>query len=255
MTKKTLADLEEIIKTIDPHGKMNGVSYEKTSNNTLGFGNSPSTYHIAIPYPTFPPGDKSTWKTPEGVSILQEAFKDVLNGGAASLLKDSDNNVPHDISGTFFIDISHLQGRFGNWFTQKANTDGHTVADKIVDIVNGLEKYPNVKPIIRFLQGLWGDNLDKVGQKAWDAGEIKQDIQAVFWNGDKPRIDNPNAEIYLGLYGPDFSPKYDVSAAPLFSSCNICSPLKTTGKTNSTRPRKLRISRSQPRRQQHGSGN
>ena len=171
MVKKTLEDLEKIIKAIDPDGKMNGVSYEKTSNNTLGFGTSPPTFHVATPHSTWPSGDKSTWETPKGVSILQEAFKDVFNGGAASLLKGSDNNISYDISGTFFIDISHLQGRFGQCFTQMsesgtADNAKHSIADKIVEIVNDLGiKCPKVKPVIRFLQGLWGDNMTNVRPK------------------------------------------------------------------------------------------
>jgi len=208
MARKTLQDLENIIKSVDPDGKMQGVSYERTSNNTLGFGNSPPTYHVAIPHPTWPSGDKSTWATPKGSSILQEAFKDVLSAGAASVSKDG-----AEPSGIFLIDISHLQGGFGGWFTERPNAGenvNQSVAEKIIQIVEGLKPYPKVKPVIRFLQGLWGSNLDSVGQTAWEALGIKDDIKAAFWKADgSPLITNANAEIYLGLYGPDFNSKAD----------------------------------------------
>ena len=212
--KKTLLDLETIINSLDTHqntpDSMNGISYDKTLNNTLGFGHSPASYHVAIPYTSWPSGDKTTWPAPS-VSALEEAFKDVLVGGASALSHGSDNKPSANLSGNFIIDIAHMAGGLGNFFTEKSPTNSkhpnQSVADVIASIVNGLTDCHNVKPVVRILIGILG--TEKVGNLSpEDHDATAKTVLNIFWpEGGHQLITNPNAELHLGFYGPNFKPE------------------------------------------------
>ncbi len=176
--------LEAAIASLDPKREMAGISYERTSNNTLGFGHAPTptTYHVSIPYSSWPTGPSKAWTAP-ATSILQAAFKDVIKGGFSTIFKDDKSHIPPDISGNFIIDIAHLGGVAHDFFIEKP-TDGpykgRSVADEIAAAVNSLAPYPHIKPVVRFLMGIWGDEKTKIGARAWDDGTA-QEFNKMFW--------------------------------------------------------------------------
>ncbi|KAK1757295.1 hypothetical protein QBC47DRAFT_442096 [Echria macrotheca] len=221
---KTLQDLEKIINKIDPgpNPQMAGVSYEKTFNVSLGFGRteSPPSFHVSIPRSVWPPGDtpdaEANWSPPTG-SVLEEAFIDTLAESAAPLqvIVKGEETFRPNLEGDFFIDITHLGGNVSDFFIEKTRThpyEGKSIADKIVTIVNGLGSAKNVRPIIRFLIGIWGDDTVNIGSKAW-TNTVAAEFRNMFWNGDEPRITNRKAELYVGFYGPDFTPSLQTDAS------------------------------------------
>jgi hypothetical protein len=126
------------------------------------------------------------------------------SSSAPTLFPKDGNIILASLKGHFFIE-SPSNGAYA----------GRSVAKIIVDMVNYPTRATQVKPIIRFPLGIWGRETDRIGAHAW-SGEVEEEVRQMFWHENKPLITNPNAELYVGFYGPDFEPRLVVCATFFF---------------------------------------
>ncbi|MCJ1283553.1 hypothetical protein MMC26_002883 [Xylographa opegraphella] len=201
----SLDQLDAAIKRLDPQALLAGLSYDKTYNQSLGLSGDPSDFKVFIPYKTWPSEtDPSKYPT-TFASALEDAFKDVLAHGSAQ----TDDKSP------CFIDIAHLDGGLGPFFTE--STDGSpSIAQALADIVN--RTAASTTPIVRFLAGT--ESIDPSSFWASNSGNYN----AIFWpNGGPPLITHPKAEFHVGFYSPNFRPS--TSTTPVETSA-LASGLK-----------------------------
>ncbi|MCJ1385496.1 hypothetical protein MMC17_008619 [Xylographa soralifera] len=173
-------------KKLDPKALLAGLSYSKTYNQSLGLSGDPLDFKVFIPYTTWPSEtDPSKYPT-SFTSALEDAFKDVLAYGS----------VQTDDSSPCFIDITHLDGGLGPFFTESTN-GSISVAQAIADVVN--RTAASTTPIVRFLAG--AESIDPSSFWASNSGNYN----AMFWpNGGPPLISHPKAEFHVGFYSPNF---------------------------------------------------
>jgi hypothetical protein len=190
----SLAKLETWLTDLDnrapPQLRLKDSSFQKSYNESLGLSKDPLDFTVFIPWSSWDQeGKNTTYPAP-----LQKNILEVLARGS------SDTKTP-------FVDFASLVPT--RKFMLESPEDGHfegSVADAIVQFIKRCDK--TTSPVIRFLVGADGS---KSRGDVWD-GQNKTLFTDIFWETTsdgqyKPRVDHPNATIYVGYYNPDFQPK------------------------------------------------
>jgi len=170
-----------------PGQTLEALCYNLSYNKALGFPNLSPGFHVALPYDKWP--EKNYPDNHD--SVLEKAFKDtVLSGGD-----------PHDTDGYYFIDIVHLKGGVGQFFSESStgsSSSSPSVAQTIANKVNSLgQTHSGVTPVIRILIGRFGENDGT-------EDELRDVYGNIFWNGVNPLVTNTKAHLHIGYYGPEF---------------------------------------------------
>lgn len=144
----SLDDLEAHLLKIDSDfadsASLQGVSFDKTQNSSLGFSGI-DDFTVFIPWKKWPDDPKTlaTNGTKNFPSALQEAFKDVLNRGKAT--------------DKWLIDMATLDRPSTEFFCEKgdgtlADEKLKSVAKTIADVIEGVDD-DNANITVRFLSG------------------------------------------------------------------------------------------------------
>jgi hypothetical protein len=182
----SLDALHQALETLDPDGILQGKSYDRTWNESLGF-TGPADFHVGIPYNPWPRDHSDTPK--EFESALAVGLKDVLKRGL---------DACSTTEGNLFIDITQLST--GGWagFFDSTGEGQEDLAQSLGRMVGSLP--PNITPVIRFLLGL---HNEKSAHKKWEE-DLQPDFAQVFWPDGKCVFSHPKAQIYVGFYSPSF---------------------------------------------------
>lgn len=187
----TLANLEKWLDRLDnsaPAGlRLKGISYDKSYNDALGAPGIPDDFTVFAPWGTWARGvagqENRDFPTP-----VQAAVLDVLAKGTAG-------------SNQVFIDIASLNP--SPWFFTES--DKESIAENIAKVIKSAPK--DSQPIIRMLIGDDSASSRETYWQGWKSDMIK----SIFWKKEygnwNPRIEHPNARIYVGYYNPNFHPK------------------------------------------------
>ncbi|KAE9375127.1 hypothetical protein N431DRAFT_402426 [Stipitochalara longipes BDJ] len=176
--------LQTFLTGLDPNGFLTNVSFSKTFNSQLGFGNDSFSPFQFIPYGNWSNYDNPVIPRP---SVLEQAFADtIVKGHINSQGGDPDHS---------FIDILHLEQPFPGFFKEPlllGDNKGKTVVEVIADTVNSM--HPTITPVIRFL----------VGNPKPPQNGCPEEFTDVFWPGQKSIFTHPNAMLYVGTFNPTF---------------------------------------------------
>ena len=196
----TLDKLEKWITDLDnqspPPLRLNGISFDRSYNKSLGFPGDRPDFTVFMPSAKLAVrNDKSSFP-----STSQQAFLDVLNKG----LERTDTK-------TILIDIASLKPE-DLYFNEGKE---ESIISQLGKLLRGIDQSKEVA--IRLLvgdetkssSGFKSENLDEY----WDG--MKSRYEELFWTKSTkadggaqytPKIQHPNATLYVGIYTPEFRP-------------------------------------------------
>lgn len=187
-----------------PEHKLEGVAYQLTHNEKLGFkqiDEAADDFHVLIPFHDWP---VDITKHPKDFrSRLAIGFEDTLEMGIkriTDLHAQSKGGIGPGKE--VFIDISMLYaGDWPRFFTARGSNDAAVDVDNCLahKIGAAIDKIPaDLKPVVRFIMG-------DPSPKSRD--EIKRDVTAAFWPGNNGDcvVKEQNAEIHVAFYSPAFA--------------------------------------------------
>lgn len=192
-----MASLQELHDKIQQHDTINnkqvlkGISYDLTSNESLGF-DTVADFHVNVPYKIWPKKGETPPQTFD--SALGSALEDILKRGLeASTQKD----------GQLLIDIAQLAGGWPDFFGNRNGkvdyTNQNNWAYRLAKLINKIPQ--NVTPIIRILAGQH-DAKTADAEGTWDW--TRKEIETIFWPNGQCIFNHAKAEIYFGFYSPSF---------------------------------------------------
>ena len=175
--------LKDIDSTASPDSRLEGITFEKTYNESLGLKpDNVSDFKVFIPWRSWPAG--ALPEKTEFPSALQEAFKDVLSKG-------SDRS-------SCFIDLHTLNPNLEFFKEPDALS---SVAKAIAQVIDNTDE--SVTPVVRFLAG---SDENKTNEQFWhDYGKTFEDV---FWPNGEPLVKHKKARLYVAYYSPNLKVGY-----------------------------------------------
>lgn len=161
------------------------LAYDWSSNDYLGLSGQKDDFTTFMPWGSWDRENNRDYPAP-----LQQAMINVLNKG-----KEFSQTTPFP-----YVDLASLKPQEG-FLTVAGGSGSKSVRDTIVDFIGSCDK--KSYPVVRFLIG---DDTAQSRNQAW-SGANRDLLTRLFWDHGKPRVDHPNAKIYVRYYNPDFNPK------------------------------------------------